>query len=320
MLSIWRAYPRLRNILIGVLIVTAVFLLAVIRAPNSFPENSILTVRENATISEIAKYLEDQSAISSPFLFKVFVKIFNPGNGVLSGMYYFSEPKSLVTMAYRISNGIFGLMPIILTVPEGSNIFQIAELAYQKLPEFDKDKFIDIAKSEEGYLFPDTYYFLPTAPPKEVFETMRKNFDTKITAVQNELRSFGRPLDDVIKMASYLEEEARLVQTRRMIAGILWKRIDEGMPLQIDAAFQYINGKNTFQLTLDDLQVDDPYNTYKYKGLTPTPISSPGLEAILDALTPIESKYYFFLSDKNGTMHYAVTHDEHVANKQKYLR
>ena len=111
-----------------------------------------------------------------------------------------------------------------------------------------------------------------------------------------------------------------MTQTRRMISGILWKRLDEGMPLQIDCTFQYVNGKNTFQLSLDDLKIDSPYNTYKYRGLTPTPISNPGLDSLRAAVTPIESKYYYFLSDKEGVMHYGITHDQHVANKNKYLR
>lgn len=301
-------------------IIFIVAVVAKLRPPGQFPQNSILTVRERAPVSEIAKYLYDQHAISSPLLFELAVKIFNPHNGVLSGSYYFKEPRNLITVAYRITKGEYGLNPLVVTIPEGNSISQIAEIISKTLPEFDADKFVELAQKVEGYLFPDTYYFLPDASPKDVIKTMRENFDTKITSLESEIRFFGKPLSDVITMASYLEEEARLMQTRRMVAGILWKRLDEGIPLQIDSTFQYINGKNTFQLTLDDLQIDSPHNTYKYKGLTPTPISNPGLDAILAAVTPIESLYYFFLSDKEGVMHYAVTHDQHVSNKQRYLR
>lgn len=290
------------------------------RPPQNFPAKSVLVVRENASINEVGTYLLEQNAISSPFLFKWTVRLLNPQNGVLSGMYYFEKPSNLVSVAYRISHGEFGLTPLVLTVPEGTNIFQLADIAKKTFPAFDKQTFQKVAKSEEGYLFPDTYHFLPNVSAKEIVDTMKKNFETKIATVQGELQSFGRPLDQVIKMASYLEEEARLTLTRRMVAGILWKRLKLGMPLQIDASFQYVNGKNTYQLTLDDLKIDSPYNTYVYKGFTPTPISNPGLDAIRAAVTPIESKYFFFLSDKEGVMHYAVTHAEHVANKEKYLR
>ena len=296
------------------------WIIAVLRAPGDFPKNKILTVRENAPIGEIADYLRDQHAISSPFLFNVFVYLLNPSNGVLSGAYYFDKPSNLITVAYRITKGKYELTPLALTIPEGSTVLQIADILAQKFPGFDTQTFIKLAEKDEGYLFPDTYRFLPNVAPKEILETIKDNFESKIISVEDDIRAFGRPLGDVIKMASYLEEEARLMLTRRMIAGILWKRIDEGMPLQIDASFQYVNGKNTYELSLDDLKIDSPYNTYKYKGLTPTPISSPGLEAITAAVTPIESRYYYFLSDKEGVMHYAVTHDEHVANKGRYLR
>lgn len=121
-------------------------------------------------------------------------------------------------------------------------------------------------------------------------------------------------------MASLLEEEARTTETRKMVSGILWKRLSAGMPLQVDAVFPYIIGKNTFEITLKDLEFDSPYNTYKYKGLPPGPISNPGKDSILAAIYPTKSDYWFYLSDKNGLMHYAITFDEHKINKAKYLK
>jgi UPF0755 protein len=92
-----------------------------------------------------------------------------------------------------------------------------------------------------------------------------------------------------------------------------------GMPLQVDSTFSYINGKNTYELTLDDLKIDSLYNTYKYKGLPPGPINNPGLEAITSALNPIKTKYLYFLTEKDGTIHYAKTFEEHKRNKERYL-
>jgi len=120
-------------------------------------------------------------------------------------------------------------------------------------------------------------------------------------------------------MASLLEEEARALETRRIIAGILWNRIKLGMLLQVDAVFPYIIGKNTYEVTLDELQVDSPYNTYKYPGLPVGPISNPGLSAIKASVTPIESKYLFYLSDKAGRMYYAENFEKHKENRIMYL-
>ena len=91
------------------------------------------------------------------------------------------------------------------------------------------------------------------------------------------------------------------------------------MPLQVDAVFPYINGKNTYTLTLDDLKIDSPYNTYKYKGLPVGPIANPGIEAIKAAVTPEESPYLYYLSDRNGNMYYAENFEEHKKNKRLYL-
>ena len=149
---------------------------------------------------------------------------------------------------------------------------------------------------------------------------MEDTFTKRLESIKVIVLAFNRPLSDIIKMASILEGEARTTETRRTIAGILWRRISLGMPLQVDASFKYINGKGTFELTPRDLAIDSPYNSYTHKGLPPTPISNPGIDAIASAVTPIKTNYIYFLSDKEGNMHYAVTYAEHLANKAKYLK
>jgi UPF0755 protein len=149
---------------------------------------------------------------------------------------------------------------------------------------------------------------------------MKNNFIEKIKTLDDKIKYFNKPLADIIKMAGILEEEARTMETRRVVAGILWKRLSMGMPLQVDSSFKYINGKISKTLTLDDLQIDSPYNSYTHKGLLPTPISNPGLGAIEAAITPIKTSYLYFLTDDAGNMHYGKTFEEHVANKEKYLR
>lgn len=121
-------------------------------------------------------------------------------------------------------------------------------------------------------------------------------------------------------MASILEGEARGREEMEIIAGILWRRIEIGMPLQVDTTFLYVNGKNTFTLTQADLKIDSPYNTYLYRGLPPTPISNPGLTAIRAALNPQPTPYLYFLTGRDGLMYYSRTHDEHVQKKTRYLR
>ena len=120
-------------------------------------------------------------------------------------------------------------------------------------------------------------------------------------------------------MASLLEKEARTTESRRIIAGILWKRLEIGMLLQVDAVFGYIINKGSLQLTLEDLSIDSPYNTYRYKGLPIGPIANPGLDSLQAATMPILTDYLFYLSDKEGTMHYSETFEEHKRKKRLYL-
>lgn len=134
-----------------------------------------------------------------------------------------------------------------------------------------------------------------------------------------EVEKSGRSLEDIIVMASILEGEAKTREDMEIVSGILWKRIEIGMPLQVDTSFVYILGKATEDLTLSDLEVKSPYNTYLYKGLPPGPISNPGLDSIRAAVNPTTTPYLYFLTGNDGKMYYARTFDEHVKNKQKYL-
>ena len=288
--------------------------------PVDFPVRTLVSVEKGVTIKQTADFLEQKKFISSSFWFVVLNRMLSGGHGVLAGDYYFDQAQSLFNVSRRLARGDFGLTPVVMFIPEGSSTKEIATILGKILPDFAKEKFITEAQGKEGYLFPDTYYFPPNIKPDAVIEAMEKNFNEKIISLNEKILAFGKPLEEIIIMASLLEEEARKLETKQMIADILWRRLKMDMPLQVDASFQYVNGKNTFTLSLDDLKIDSPYNTYLYKGLPPTPITNPGLDSIIAAVTPTTSKYLYFLTDKNGNMRYAVTHDEHVVNKEKYLR
>jgi UPF0755 protein len=251
---------------------------------------------------------------------KLAVRFFDGAKGVKAGEYIFEDSQNVFTLAKRFTDGERGFAPVSIVVPEGSSVKDIGDIISYKLPSFDKQGFLKISSKYEGYLFPDTYHIMSDAKPQDVLDVFLENFDKKIGPLLTDIEKFKWSLVDVIKMASIVEEEGRTFETRRMIAGILWKRISIGMPLQVDASFLYVNGKKTFELTTNDLIVDSPYNTYTRKGLPPTPISNPGLDSIKATINPIDSQYLYYLTDKEGKMHYAKTHEEHLLNKEKYLR
>ncbi|QQG42388.1 MAG: endolytic transglycosylase MltG [Candidatus Giovannonibacteria bacterium] len=207
-----------------------------------------------------------------------------------------------------------------VTIPEGYSVRQIGE-ALEKAGLFSKDEFVLEAQKHEGYLFPDTYRFYKTAKPEQVIAKMRDNFNKKITPeILAEAKSSGKTLEQIIIMASLLEEEVKSTADRKIVAGILWKRLRLGMGLNVDAALTYVLGKPSGELTEADLKYDSSYNTYRYRGLPPGPISNPGMDAILAALRPTGSEYFYYLTDKGGKTHYAKTLEEHALNKYKYLK
>ena len=206
-----------------------------------------------------------------------------------------------------------------VTIPEGFNVYQVAS-ALENAEIFSREDFLAAAQNDEGFLFPDTYEFFKQSSTEAVIRKMRDNFEKKTAFLSDMVKNKDKTMRDIVIMASILEEEVPSEKDRKLIAGILWKRLEEGMLLQVDAALTYVTGRASHKLTDEDLALDSPYNTYKYNRLPAGPISNPGLGAIEASLNPAPSAYWFYLSDSKGVIHYAKTFDEHKLNKIKYLR
>jgi len=293
--------------------------LASVRPPDNFPINELVTVSDGKPLSEISGELEEISVVRSALALRVAVTLMGHEHDVRSGDYLFKEPRGLFSIARAISIGAFGLEPMRIRIPEGATTKEMAVIFGGRLLRFNSEKFLEAARPLEGYLFPDTYFFLPNATEDLVIRTMRQNFDTQIASIQDKIAASGRPLEDVVIMASLLEREARKMEDRQKIAGVLWNRLNIGMLLQVRAAFLYTLGKGTYQLTTKDLLSDSPYNTYRYMGLPPGPIGSPSMDSLLAAATPIEHKYLYYLADRKGVTYYSKTYEEHLRNKRKYI-
>lgn len=305
----------------GVLLILALLfcILYIISPPALFPEGRIIAVEVGSTLSEISGELKKEHVIRSELIFEAFLTLLAGDGGAKAGEYLFKEKLSSYGVAKKVAKGEFGLDPIKITIPEGATIFDIARILNRDLPDFDEIEFIDIAKGKEGYLFPDTYLFLPNASPEQIVLQMERTFINRIADIQDEIIASGKSIEEIVTMASILEKETITNEDKKIVSGILWKRIEIGMPLQVDATFLYINGKNSFDLTYDDLKIDSPYNTYKHKGLPVGPIANPGLESLAAAVTPTESTYLFYLSDQRSIIHYAENFEQHKINKAKYI-
>lgn len=286
--------------------------------PNNFPTDTLISIPADATSEMIADQLAEVHVVRSSLQFHAWTRITGQDRSLQSGIYVFSHPLGLWGVATRLANGEHGIEETRVTFTEGMTVKDMAQ-TLKSVPGFDTKAFLRAASTSEGYLFPDTYFILPGTSPDDLVQRLRSEFDTRITKIKPEINTFGRPLADDVIMASILEREAKGEEDKRMVAGILYNRIRLGMALQVDAVFGYAHGENGYTPTAADLTSNSPYNTYRIKGLPPTPIANPGLESLLASVTPTKTLYLYYLTGKDGKMHYAKTFEEHKANRTKYL-
>ncbi len=293
--------------------------LSFVRPPDAFPVGELIAVPSGESLSTISGELEAMGVIRDARALRFLVTLTGDQHNVRAGDYLFKEPRDVFFVARALVLGAYGLEPERFRVPEGATVDEIGEIFDTRLQRFDKESFFAQAEEMEGFLFPDTYFFLPNASEATVVAAMRQNFDTKIAPLQPQIASSTLSLKEVVVLASILEREAYNTRDRRMIAGVLYNRLEKDMPLQVDATFAYTIGKGTFQLTRADLKSDSPYNTYVHKGLPPGAIGNPSLDSLEAAVDPIDNDYIFFLADHSGITHYCKTYACQLANKARYF-
>lgn len=290
-------------------------------------------ILEGDDIYAITKKLKTQKFIGSEYAFIFGVWRDGLKGTFQAGVYDLSHSLSPADIAFVFSRGEAKSRDIKITFPEGWTAEEMARrLIANGLPG---EEFLVIAKhpteeirasfnflrsipeggSLEGYLFPDTYFFLPEATGLEIVEKLLQTFDKNTNTLREEA---GEDFSQKVIMASILEGEVRTREDRRVVSGIFWKRINEEMAIQSDATLDYILQSGKIQHNGTDLKTDSPYNTYLYKGLPPGPVSNPSLDALDAAVHPISSEYYYFLSDpQTGETYFAKDFEEHKRNKVK---
>jgi UPF0755 protein len=303
--------------------VAAVFLVgsyqSLFAAPSTFPSGSVVTVARGTSAPSVADQFADAQVIRHPSLLLLALRMSGTSSRVQAGVYRFDKPQNVFVVAYRIVRGAYGLPPVRITFPEGVTVREVAAQIEDAFPGIRAADFLAEAQQYEGYLFPDTYLFPPSSDAASIVALMRENFNTKITTLSGEISASGRSLSDIVTMASLVEREARRSESKRMVAGILFNRLKIGMPLQVDAVFGYIFGRDTYSPSFADLKVDSPYNTYLHKGLPPGPIANPGLDSLQAVLNSTKTNYLYYITGKDNLMHYATTYAGHQDNRKKYL-
>lgn len=317
----WREHTNRRTVIIVVVlgILFGALYLTAIEPPAAFPAGELVTVPEGQGVVAVSNTLYQDGVIRSPLAFRILVTLMGRARQLRAGDYLFKQPESVFGVARAVSVGAYGLEPFRIRVAEGATVRQMADLFDKVLPRFDSAQFVAEAQPREGYFFPDTYFFLPNASAQTVEQAMQQNFESQIATIQPQLASSTHSLADIVIMASIIEREAPDMQDRRLIAGVLWRRIKQGMALQSDVTSLYTLPKGQ-RFTAKVLDQDTPYNTYLHRGLPPTAIGNPSLDSILAAASPIDKGYLFYLADSSGVTHYCKTYSCQLSNQRAFLR
>lgn len=282
---------------------------------------SLFEIAPGAGFRSIARDLEQQGLIRSASAFEVYAVFTGRARGLQPGSYELQPTVSGEEMLDILAAG--PELETQVTVPEGLTAADIDVLLSQAEVTEPGEFLLLVRQNElEGRLFPDTYRFYFDSPPQSVLDRFLDEFDRRAVPL---LSAEPDNLERNIILASILEREVPDFEERRIVAGILIKRAAVGMPLQVDASICYI--KAGFDpdapcepITALDKKIDSPYNTYSNSGWPPGAISNPGVLAIQAALDPVESPYWYYLSDpKTNKTIFAETFNEHLMNQLKYL-
>lgn len=276
----------------------------------------------------IGRTLQNKGLIRSAWSFLLYAKIKGYSRRLEAGAYLLSPSMSTPGIAETIAQGKTD-NAVKVTIPEGFTLKQIAQTLYHKGVISDPQAFLKFAHSArtgltapfplpkvglEGYLYPDTYFFLPNSHYKKVAQVMLNTFVREFYDPYHEdISRSNHNLNQIVTIASLIEREAEVEKDRPLIAGVIENRLRKHMNLDIDASVLYSLGVHKDRVLYKDLKVRSPYNTYLHKGLPPGPIASPGLPSLLAALHPDHNDYYYYVASPDGSHIFTRTFSDHLA-------
>jgi UPF0755 protein len=291
----------------------------------------IIVVPKGQTSLQIGERLAAAGLIRAGWGFAAAAQLRRVATRLQEGEYRLSPAMPLLQILDTLARGDVVLHQV--TIPEGFTAAEIvdalagagigtpkglAALVQHGAPTFPYAFLSRTASgSLEGFLFPDTYRIPRYLADRQIVQRFLTRFADVVVPRARALAS-TRPLYEVITVASLVEREAKIPSERPVIAGVLYNRLARGMKLEVDATVLYALGRHKDVVTLDDLKVDSPYNTYRYAGLPPGPIANPGLASITAALRPADTRYLFYVARADGSHVFSRTFAEHLIAIRKY--
>jgi len=306
--------------------------------PASTPRNAqalIVSIPEGMTTAEIAQLLEEKGIIRKARFLQWLSRLYRVDARLQAGHYLLSSDMNLLAVLQALRDGRVHVVRV--TIPEGYHLRQIADLLARN-GLVDRERFLRLASDEslvygdeppiakphpslEGYLFPDTYLLSPAMTEEQIIRTMVNRFlEVVMPLVDGRPAPLGMSLHEVVTLASIVEKEALYRHEEPIIASVFINRLSIDMPLQADPTIAYLFDEHKPRISYADLQIDSPYNTYRYRGLPPTPIASPGASAIQAVMEPAETEWLFFVARGDGTHIFSRTFREHVQARQQVGR
>ena len=317
-------------LLIVVIGIVSIFI-STIRKPLKISQSEVVNVEEGDSFYSIINRLSNEKKIKSPFIIKIYAKLTGLDLEVVPGSHTLDETMSLNDVA-KILKDTNNANTITLTIPEGFNVEDIAARVEEN-GICTKDEFLSAVKSYplpayvsdnadkrynlEGFLFPDTYNFENGVKPEYIIETMIKRFEEVWAEVTKGMDIKQEDIEKVINVASIIEKEARVDEDRPLIASVIYNRLKQGMPLQIDATVIYAHGYYIENVRNRHLAIESKYNTYLHKGLPVGPICNPGAPSIKAALHPADTNYLFYLLASDSEHYFTDNYDDFLKKKQE---
>jgi UPF0755 protein len=336
--------------IVTVLLMAGVFLYWGIYFPkDSGGEEQLFLINTGDSLSIVAQKLEEKGVIKSEYFFILYGLLTEDGRRIRPGNYKLSSSMNVIEIMSHVVSG--GEDRIIII--EGWNMRDIAEYL-ERNGYGEKEEFFKVAGyptlyrdgvitspregslineeigilSEikegmplEGFLFPDTYFIVPGTSIEDIVRSLVLNFEKRLTEeIRNEIRNSEFSFYEIITIASLIEKEVTDYEEKRIVSGIIRKRLDGGMRLQLDATVTYLTEKRSVDVSTRETRINSPYNTYYYNGLPVGPICNPGIESIRATLNPKETDFLYYLSKPTGETVFSKNFQEHVAAKERYLR
>lgn len=296
----------------------------------SVKDTKIIEVQPGMSLKQVSRTLANQQILHKPDTFVWYTRLQGKQNDIKAGEYRFSQNMPPWKILDALCQGMTVLYSV--TIPEGFRISEIAALMEEK-GLATQAEFIEATRNPslleslkiptsnlEGYLYPDTYRFSKTAGAGQIVQTLLNTFKDRVQTpeLKQRMESQKLSLHEIVTLASLIEKETGLAKERRLISSVFHNRLVKKMRLQTDPTVIYAMVNFDGNIRKKDLSIDSPYNTYKYAGLPPGPIASPGLESIVAAMDPAESEFLYFVSRKNGSHQFSTNYKDHTRAVQKY--